>query len=112
MKLSYEDHGPITVLSVSGELTADQSDAFRRSCQDRFDAGSRDVLLQMKDLSLVDSAGLELLLWLSDEIARRAGQLRLIAPEETIRKILEITRLERRFTMHDSVESAAKSLRG
>lgn len=111
MKLSYEDHGPITVLSVSGDLTADQSDAFRRSCQERFDAGSRDVLLQINELSLIDSAGLELLLWLSDEIAQRSGQLRLIGPDETVRKILEITRLERRFTIHDTVEAAAKSLR-
>lgn len=111
MKLSYEDHGHITVLSLNGELTADQSDAFRRSCQDRFDAGSRDVLLQVKDLSLVDSAGLELLLWLSDEVAHRSGQLRLIGCDETVRKILEITRLERRFAIHDTVEAAAKSLR-
>lgn len=112
MKLSYEDHGHITVVAVSGELTADQGDAFRRACQERFEAGGRDVLLQMKELSLVDSAGLELLLWLSDEIGKRAGQLRLVSPDETIRKILEITRLERRFTIHESVETAAKSLRG
>lgn len=112
MKLSYEDHGAITVLAVSGELTADQSDSFRRSCQDRFEAGSRDVLLDMNELSLVDSAGLELLLWLSDEVAQRAGQLRLVGPDETIRKILEITRLDRRFAIHETIEAAAKSLRG
>jgi len=112
MKLSYEDHGPITVVSVSGELTADQSDSFRRSCQDRFDAGSRDVLLDMHELKLVDSAGLELLLWLSDQAAQQSGQLRLVGPDETIRKILEITRLDRRFAIHETVEAAAKSLRG
>ena len=60
---------------------------------------------------LVDSVGLELLLWLVDELSERRGQLRLVNPDEVITKILEITRLERRFNTHESIESAAKSLR-
>ena len=70
MKLSYEDHGTITVLTISGDLTADQVETFRRSCLDRFTAGVRDM-----------------------------------------GKILEISRLDRRFNIHQSIESAAKSLR-
>ena len=56
-------------------------------------------------------AGHELLLWLVDETASRGGQLRLVQPDDIVRKILEVTRLDRRFSVHDSVESAAKSLR-
>ena len=33
MKLSYEHHGAITVLTTSGELTSDEADAFRRTCR-------------------------------------------------------------------------------
>jgi anti-sigma B factor antagonist len=111
MKLSYEDHAAITVLTVSGELTSDQADAFRRACEDRFEAGIRDVVMNLEHLALVDSAGLELMLWLIDETSRRHGQLRLVKPDPAVRKVLEITRLERRFSVHESVESAAKSLR-
>lgn len=111
MKLSYEDHNTISVLTISGELTADQSDAFRRACQDRLNSGIRDMVLDMEYLTLIDSAGLELLLWLMDEVADRNGQVRLVKPDETVRKILHLTRLDRRFNIHDSIESAAKSLR-
>src|SRR5215470_5230778 len=111
MKLSYEDHGSVTVLTVSGELTADQGDTFRRACHDRFHSGIRDVVLNLEHLNMVDSAGLESILWLMDEVADRSGQLRLVKPEETIRKILHLTRLEKRFNIHQSVEAAAKSLR-
>jgi anti-anti-sigma factor len=111
MKLSYEDHGAITVLTISGELTSDQADAFRRSVGDRFAAGARDVILNIEHLSLVDSAGLELLLWLLDEVADRNGQVRLVKPDDMVRKILELTRLDRRFDIHQSLESAGKSLR-
>ena len=111
MKLSYEDHQSITVLTLSGELTSEQVDTFRRSCLDRFAAGIRDVVLDMEHLTFVDSAGLETLLWIIDEGSERGGQLRLVKPDPTVRKILEISRLERRFNIHESIESAAKSLR-
>lgn len=111
MKLSYEDHTTVTVLTISGELTTDQGDAFRRACQERMNSGIRDVVLDMEYLTLIDSAGLELLLWLLDEAGERNGQLRLVKPDETVRKIFQLTRLDRRFNIHDSIESAAKSLR-
>ena len=111
MKLSYEDHHTITVLKISGDLTVDQADAFRRACQERFDAGARHVVVDMENLTVVDSAGLEALLWIIDEVSGRGGQLRLVKPDSTISKVLEITRLDRCFNVHDSIESAAKSLR-
>ena len=111
MKLSYEDHVVISVLTVSGDLTTDQADAFRRACQERFDAGIRDLILNLEHLTLIDSAGLELLLWLIDQLAPRQGRLRLVKPDELVLRILEVTRLHRKFDIHDCIESAGKSLR-
>ena len=111
MKLSYEDHDAVTVLTLSGELSADQTGAFQRACQERFAADIRDVVLDIEHLTFVDSAGLESLLWLVDETSARGGQVRLVNPDQTTMKILEITRLDRRFEIHETLESAAKSLR-
>ena len=111
MKLSYEDHAAISVLTISGELTADQSDAFRRACQDRLQSGAHDVILELEYLTLIDSAGLELLLWLLEEVGKRRGQLRIVKPDDNVMKALHLTRLERRFTISNSVEEAARSLR-
>ncbi|MEE8458962.1 MAG: STAS domain-containing protein [Phycisphaerales bacterium] len=111
MKLSYEDHEAITVLKVSGDLTADQVDAFRRSCQDRFEAGIQHVVLNMEHMSFIDSAGLEALLWILETAAEHGGQLRLVRPDPIVDKILNISRLDKRFSIHDTIESAAKSLR-
>jgi stage II sporulation protein AA (anti-sigma F factor antagonist) len=111
MKLSYEDHDAITVLKLSGDLTADQIDAFRRSCLERFEARIKHVVLDLEHMTFIDSAGLEALLWVIDEASSRGGQLRVVNPDPTVTKILEISRLDRRFNVHDTIESAAKSLR-
>ena len=72
----------------------------------------RDFVLNLEYLTFVDSAGLETLLWILDEAcgARRPGPPG-SSPTPTVGKILEISRLERRFNIHESIESAAKSLR-
>lgn len=111
MKLSYEDHSTISVVTISGELTADQSDAFRRACLDRLHSGAVHVILELEYLTLIDSAGLELLLWLLEEISKKRGQLRLVKPDDNIMKALHLTRLDRRFTICETVEEAARSLR-
>ena len=111
MKLSYEDHETISVLTVSGSLSVDHVDTFRRACHDRFAAGVSDVVIDMEYLTFIDSAWLELLLWLIEELTDRGGRLKIVRPDETVCTILRITRLEKRFDIHDSIESAAKSLR-
>ena len=58
-----------------------------------------------------DLSTLETLLWVLDEATERGGQVRLVKPDPTVGKILEISRLDRRFNIHQSIESAAKSLR-
>lgn len=111
MKLSYEDHGTITVLTLSGEFTADQGDHFRRMCLERLTGEVRDIVLNLQHLTSIDSAGLELLLWLHEKVGEHGGQVRIVNPDELVRKIFYLTRLIRRFNIHDSVEAAAKSLR-
>ena len=111
MKYSFEDHGTTTVLTISGQLTSDQADVLRRACLERFAEGVRDIVLDFEHLTLIDSAGLEVLLWLREESAVHEGHLKLANLDDTVRKILKVTRLDRRFDVHDSIESAAKSLR-
>jgi anti-anti-sigma factor len=111
MKLRFEDHDRISIVSLGGELTADSIDAFRRSITERIGRGTRDFVLQSDEMTFIDSAGLETLLWLQETVAEKLGQVRLVAPQENVRKILEITRLEHQIDSHEEVTEAIRSLR-
>lgn len=111
MKLKYEDHDKISIVSIDGDMTTDHVDSFRRTVGERINRGTRDFVLQVQGLTFIDSAGLESLLWLQEAAAEHLGQIRLVAPEENIRKILEITRLQHQFDVHDEVTDAIRSLR-
>lgn len=111
MKLKYEDHDKISIVSIDGDMTTDDVDSFRRTVTERINKGTRDFVLQVAGMTFIDSAGLESLLWMQEAAAEHLGQIRLVAPEENIRKILEITRLQHQFDTHNEVTEAIRSLR-
>lgn len=111
MKLSFQEYEHICVLTLSGEFTAEDSGLFSRVCGERLQSGARHILLDCEHLDFIDSAGIEHLLRLSEDVGRRNGQLRLIGLTENIAKIFEITRHDRSFEAHASVEAAVRSVR-
>lgn len=111
MRISHEDHGPTTLVALAGEFLVENTDAFQRCISERFDAGIRNVVLDMTGLESIDSAGLESLLWTSDESMRRSGRMKLVGTSKTVSEALRVTRLARRFDLVDTVETAARALR-
>lgn len=110
MKMDYQDKGPVTVLSIRGELSVDETDRFQREALQKIDQDIRDFVLDLGSLEFIDSRGLESLLWLQDKCAELLGQVRLAGCPEHITKVLEVTRLKGRFDCHPDVDAAARSL--
>lgn len=111
MKLSYHEYEHICVLTLSGEYTAEDVDSFRRAVGDRMEGGARHILLDCEHLEFIDSAALESWLRLRELLGQGSGQIRLIKPDENVQKILEITRLQKAFETHASLEAAVRSVR-
>ena len=111
MKMKFDDAQQMTVLSIRGEITADDTDALRKAIIERMERKVRDFVLDLSQTEFVDSKGLETLLWLQEEALGQLGQVRLAACQETVHKILELTRLSGRFECQPDVEGAIRSLR-
>lgn len=111
MKLSYQEYEHICVLTLSGEFTAEDSGLFTRVTSERLGAGARHMLLDCEHLEFVDSSGIEHWLRLSEQVGRANGQVRLIGLSDNVTKILEMTRHDRSFEAHATVEAAVRSVR-
>lgn len=111
MRISHEDHGATSLVAVAGEFLAEDVVPYRRCLTERFDAGVRNIVLDMAGLESVDSAAMEALLWTSEESTRHSGRLKLVAVTGTVAEALCVTRLKRRFDLADTVEEAARALR-
>jgi len=111
VKLSFHEYEHVCVLTVSGEYTDEDVEVFRRTVGERLDNGARHILLDCEHLEFIDSAGLESWLRLRELIGQTGGQVRLIKPDENVHTILKLTRLDRAFETHETLESAVRSVR-
>ncbi len=109
MKMQWEDHRSGTVLALEGELLLADVDVVRRRCEERLEAGAR-LILDLRQLDRVDSAGLETLLWLHESVQRLGGQFRVVRGGGQAAAAMHVTRVDRRMAVHDTLESAARSL--
>jgi anti-anti-sigma factor len=110
MNIASEQHVSAMVIKIDGELTADDSDNFKRNILEATNNFASDIIVDCTSLSLIDSVGLESLLWLSDEARSNNSRLRLACVPEIVVNIFCLTRLGGAFSTHINVEAAARSL--
>jgi anti-anti-sigma factor len=111
MTHSFETHGDVLVLTLSGDLAGEGLERTRRAVGDRLGAGVRSAIVDCGHVGGADSAGLEFLLWLQGECARRGGRLTLVRPDETLDLVLRIVGLRDRFETASTIEEAGRSIR-
>jgi anti-anti-sigma factor len=110
MNVTAESYGHAVILNLKGDLVEDALATFRQAIEHQLeDSGVVDLVLNLRDVPFLDSAGLEFLLDLQDQLAQRMGQVRLVKCHPDARKILELTRLEAAFEIFADVPEALKA---
>lgn len=143
MKLEVREVDDVVVLDVRGRITAGEgSDQFRQAIRDQVAQGSRKILLNLEDVSYIDSSGLgELVLgygtvtqntcaacgttvfqndqgeWgacpkCGEEQRKPWGCLKLTNLNSQVQELLEFSRLNSVFDIRESEEDALESFRG
>lgn len=108
MNLPTETFDHVIVVHTPEELGHDQADEF---CPFMSQLDRNCVVLDMDHTELLDSAGLEALLDAYDDVRGKGGSLKIATRNLTMRKIFEITRLDRQLEVFDNVIDAVKSFR-
>ena len=109
MPTSVSNYSNATVLTVKDDLSGDAVPSFLDKATKEMDAGQLHFVVDCTGVHGIDSAGLEALLDIQNKCEDQLGAVKLCGMDETCRKILEITRLARRFEVFDDLDSAVKS---
>lgn len=112
MSIPVEDYGHAVVLKPKGELTEDTLSAFKEVVDHQLeDATVVDVIVDMEEITFVDSIVLEYLLDLQDSLHEKFGQVRLAKCDQNVAKILEMTRLDMVFEVFSDTNDAVRVTR-
>ena len=71
--------------------------------------GERKILLNLKDVSYIDSSGVGELTGALTAVQRQGGELKLVNPSPKVIDLLRITRLDTLFDVRDHEDSAIQS---
>jgi anti-sigma B factor antagonist len=96
----------VTVLAPSGRLDVAGAPALRDAIGEAVRNGPPKVVIDMEGVSFVDSTGLGSVIAALKQIRGSQGELRLAAPNQQVRVVLELTTLDRVFPYYATVEEA------
>jgi anti-anti-sigma factor len=96
----------VTVVAPTGRLDVAGAPALKDAIGEALKNGSPRVVLDMEGVSFVDSTGLGSVIAALKQIRSSQGDLRLAAPNQQVRVVLELTTLDRVFPYYSTVEEA------
>jgi anti-sigma B factor antagonist len=91
-----------TVFDVVGDADLHSVPELRERLRSAIDDGATIVVLDLSETTLVDSTTLGVLLGALKRLRERDGQIRLIVPRSEIRRVFEITTLDRIFPLFET----------
>jgi len=101
--------GVVNVISGDDPLNADSLSDVTRLLDECIAEGQPRIVIDLQSIPLIDSAGLELLLDVYDQCARRGGALCLAGPNDLCHDILRITGVAERSEIYEDALSAVGS---
>ena len=106
--LAVSEHalGDVLLVELGGELDLATADQLREVFVAAEKAGYTRVVVDLSDVSVVDSTGLAVLVAVHQHLVRSRGELVIVVGNESIASKIRITGLHQLFTLSTSREEA------
>jgi anti-sigma B factor antagonist len=109
MQIAERSAGNVTVLDLSGQITFTQGDQqFKDKVNSLVHQGRKNILVNMANVTHVDSAGLGELVGAYTTVSKAGGSMKLLNLTKRLQDLLAITKL---LTIFDTFESEQDALK-
>ena len=110
MKATIRQVDSITVIDVSGRITLGEGcTQLRQMIRDLLSKGGKSILLNLADVTYIDSSGIGELVSAFTAVSNQGGQLKLLNLTKKVHDLLQITKLYTVFDVHDDEAKAIAS---
>jgi anti-sigma B factor antagonist len=104
------DIGEVTLIEAAGRIVLGDSGAtLRAMIQEHAARGRTKLLLNLADISYIDSSGVGELVSAFTTIARQGGTLKLLNLSKRVQDLLQMTKLYTVFEVYDNKDKALRS---
>jgi len=96
----------VRILSVYGDADLHSAPELREALRGATDEGVTTLVVDFSGTTVIDSTSLGVLLGAMRRLRERDGQIRLVVPLPEVRRVFEITMLDRIFSLHETLAEA------
>jgi anti-sigma B factor antagonist len=108
--LNTRQVGDVSVVDVAGRITLGEgSSALRDAMRGLVAGGQKKILLNLGEVSYIDSSGIGELVSGFTTVTNSGGQLKLLNLAKRVKDLLQITKLYTVFDVHENEASAVRS---
>jgi anti-sigma B factor antagonist len=112
MEMQERDSNGVTILDLSGRITQGGGDlVLKDKLQSLVGQGKKNILLNLAEVSYIDSAGLGALVSAHTTLSREGSRFKLANVTKKLQDLLSITKLHLVFDTFESEEAALESYR-
>ena len=110
VKLTTRQVGDVTVVDVAGRITLGEGSAtLRDAMRDMVSKNQKKILLNLGEVSYIDSSGIGELVSGFTTVTNSGGALKLLNLNKRVKDLLQITKLYTVFDVHEDEASAIRS---
>jgi anti-sigma B factor antagonist len=106
LSISSDARDDVTVVHVGGEIDVYTAPVLRERLDEHISAGRHHLVVDLENVSFMDSTGLGVLVGRLKFVRVTNGSLRLVCSSERILKVFSITGLDKVFHIFGSVDDA------
>lgn len=110
MKANSRQVNGVTIVDLSGRITLGEGSVILRdSVRDLLSKGNKSIVLNLADVSYIDSSGIGELVSAYTHVRREGGELKLLNLTKKVHDLLQITKLYTVFDIKDDEAAAVAS---
>ncbi|MBA9003430.1 MULTISPECIES: STAS domain-containing protein [Thermomonospora] len=102
----------VTVVKVTGELDVFSSPRLREKLLDVIDTGPVRLVVDLSDVTFLDSTGLGVLVGIYHRLRARNGTMSFVGANDRVRRVFHVTQLTKIFVLYDDLDEALAAERG
>lgn len=103
MQLRIEDYGKFQVCSIVGAINASNSERFNELFMKMMENCPKDLIVNLQELEFIDSKGISTFLIGKKLLAKKGFMLIISNPPRSVRKVLDITFLNKVIPIYDDI---------
>jgi anti-sigma B factor antagonist len=110
LKINVREAGNVLVLDLAGRITiGEESAALRDTIKEHLDSGQKNILLNLAEVTYIDSTGLGQFVGSFATVTSRGGQLKLLNLQKKLQELMQITKLITVFETYTNESAAIRS---